>query len=130
MTKKIDITGKRFGKLVVIEEAGRTVGKQVLWLCRCDCGKEPIVRGVCLRNGHTTSCGCKITEATIRRNYKHGESNSSRLYSIWQGIKARTNVNASENDMHRKYYQDKGVTLCDEWLDYINFKEWALKNGY
>ena len=58
MGKKIDLTGHRFGKLVVICECGRSKNGKVLWKCRCDCGNECIVNGEYLRNGDTKSCGC------------------------------------------------------------------------
>lgn len=122
--------GQKIGKLLVIEEAGRTQDKSILWRCKCDCGNEVIVRGACLRSGHTTSCGCKLRETTIRRNFRHGESKTSRLYSIWCGIKRRTVSEHCQNDHHWKYYAGKGVTICDEWLDYQKFKSWSIANGY
>lgn len=53
-----DITGQRFGRLVVLNRAQSKRGTEAWWLCRCDCGNEPIVRGVTLRRGKTVSCGC------------------------------------------------------------------------
>ena len=58
MGKKIDLTGRRFGRLVVICECGRSKHGRVLWKCRCDCGNECIVNGGYLTNGDTKSCGC------------------------------------------------------------------------
>lgn len=61
--KKIDLTSQIFGKLTVIKEAEPFVqpsGKKVTqWLCQCECGNNVVVRTGNLRNGHTTSCGCK-----------------------------------------------------------------------
>lgn len=54
---RIDLTGQRFGKLVAVEPA-ENVGGKTTWLCRCDCGKERIVKTKFLRNGKTRSCGC------------------------------------------------------------------------
>ena len=54
----IDMIGKRFGKLLVLSEAGRDKHRNILWLCRCDCGKEKIISGSSLRSGLTKSCGC------------------------------------------------------------------------
>lgn len=54
----IDMSGKRFGRLVVLERAENTSGGQARWLCRCDCGNTTTVMGKLLRNGHTKSCGC------------------------------------------------------------------------
>jgi hypothetical protein len=53
-----DITGQRFGRLTVLEEAGRTKSGNARWLCRCDCGKEATVIGANLRGGTSQSCGC------------------------------------------------------------------------
>lgn len=57
--KKIDITGKRCGRLVVLKCVGveRPSGEAV-WLCQCDCGKRSKHRGYNLRTGRTKSCGC------------------------------------------------------------------------
>ena len=64
-TKLIDLTGKRFGRLIVIKRS-LSGKKQPLWLCKCDCGKERIIQGNHLRNGIITSCGClKIEKQTL-----------------------------------------------------------------
>ena len=52
-----DLTGQRFGRLVVVEQKGRRWSK-VIWLCDCDCGKQISTLGVYLTNGDTKSCGC------------------------------------------------------------------------
>ena len=67
--KKIDLTGHRFGRLVVICEAGRAKNRQVLWKCRCDCGNGCVVSGNNLRRGHTNSCGCLIIKHDLIRKY-------------------------------------------------------------
>ena len=54
----IDLTGLRFGKLTVLSRAENEQGGQVRWLCQCDCGAQKAVRGVFLRNGRVSSCGC------------------------------------------------------------------------
>lgn len=62
MGKVIDITGQRFGKLVVIQRADdhyEPSGKRVIrWKCQCDCGEISVVSGSQLRKGRTKSCGC------------------------------------------------------------------------
>ena len=57
MPKFIDLTNQRFGKLMVISKENN-IGEQTAWRCLCDCGNEVIVRGACLKNGSTKSCGC------------------------------------------------------------------------
>lgn len=58
MSKKIDLTNQRFGRLVVLKEDGRDASNKILWLCQCDCGNIKKVRGNDLRSGKTISCGC------------------------------------------------------------------------
>ena len=58
-----DITGQRFGRLVAIKPIEeRYKDGSVLWLCKCDCGKETVVNGAFLRKGFTKSCGCLFDE--------------------------------------------------------------------
>jgi len=118
MGKFIDLTGKKFGKLLVISQSSRAKNNSIRWLCKCDCGKEVIVQGGHLRSGHTTSCGCLQT--------KHNMTNT-RLYGIWNGMINRcTNKNKSSY----KYYGERGITFCPEWREFVNFYNWAIKNGY
>ena len=62
MGRRIDLTGKKFGRLTVIEQAESYVEpsgrKQIMYRCKCECGNECVVRGANLSNGHTKSCGC------------------------------------------------------------------------
>lgn len=55
----VDETGNRYGMLTVIERSGINRSGSVLWLCRCDCGKEIIIRSSYLRTGVTKHCGCQ-----------------------------------------------------------------------
>lgn len=55
--KKLDLTGQRFGQLTVLGPADN-MGKRTAWLCRCDCGKECVVKTQRLRAGRAVSCGC------------------------------------------------------------------------
>jgi hypothetical protein len=66
---KVPMQGRRFGRLVVKEEAGRTRNGTVRWTCRCDCGNEVVVAGHSLRRREgTRSCGCLAREVTADRN--------------------------------------------------------------
>ena len=55
--KLIDLTGKKFGRLTVVEQHDRK-GKHIRWTCKCDCGNIVHVMGQHLRSGRTKSCGC------------------------------------------------------------------------
>ena len=66
MGKFIDLTGQRFGRLVVIKRAENN-GKRTMWLCKCDCGNETIVDGGNLVKKNTISCGCRKKEIGAER---------------------------------------------------------------
>ena len=126
-----DLTGKRFGKLTVIEHAGEHIApcgtKRQLWRCVCDCGAEKVVQSNNLKNGTTVSCGCHRLDKIIKHNTVHGGSHD-RLYEIWKSMKRRCN---SHNDKHYSTYGGRGIRVCREWADsYQSFKDWAYENGY
>lgn len=59
MGKFEDLSGKRYGKLVVLNlDENQEKGKDKRWICRCDCGKIKTVTSYSLKSGRTTSCGC------------------------------------------------------------------------
>lgn len=119
----VDITGERYGRLVVIERSGAMNG-HVAWKCQCDCGKEHIARSGDLRQGRQISCGCIKKEGLHKT---HGKS-SSRLYRIWQNMKSRCTNDGIEA---YKDYGGRGITICDEWKnDFQAFHDWAMANGY
>ena len=125
--KKLSLIGERFGKLTVICEQGKTKSQNILWKCKCDCGKEVVVNGSYLRNGHSKSCGCLAKEKTIARSTVHGNY-KSRLYRIWHGMKNRCYYSKNNNF---KNYGARGITVCEEWKnDFQAFYEWAMANGY
>ena len=72
-TKKLDLTGQRFGKLTVLRPAERR-GNRTAWLCRCACGRETVVITGRLRSGHTRSCGCIKVGGLPQPTYIDGTS--------------------------------------------------------
>jgi hypothetical protein len=58
VSRIIDITGQKFGKLTALRYEGKTASYDPLWLCKCDCGNEVTVRFSSLKSGGTRSCGC------------------------------------------------------------------------
>ena len=118
MGKKRDLTGFRSGRLVAICEAGKNKHGKILWKCKCDCGKEITTIGSDLYRGHTTSCGCSRSTHKMRDH---------RLYSIWSSMKNRCSC---KNNTQYEYYGGIGISVCDEWMKFEPFFDWAMNNGY
>lgn len=57
--KALDLTNKRFGKLVALQRAPKRNDKYTRWICQCDCGNICEVRTDYLTSQHTISCGCE-----------------------------------------------------------------------
>lgn len=124
MSKLIDISGKKFNNLLVVERYYNGKPGKSYWKCLCDCGNETIVSGSNLRNGSVKSCGCLKYSS---KNKTHGMSKSS-LYNIWNGMKFRC---TNKNSGSYKNYGQRGISVCEEWFNNPqSFIEWALKNGY
>jgi hypothetical protein len=109
--KKIDLMGRRFGRLVVIAEADSerapsgSLVRMVRVRCDC-CGTERVVRVTHLRNGHTSGCG-----------KKHGNARGGKQtveYMSWVSMKQRC-----LNPAARQYknYGARGITVCNRWLE-------------
>ena len=109
--KLVDRTGQLFGKLTVVEQAGRDKLKKVLWRCKCECGNETVVVSGSLVTGNTTSCGCD------KGNYKHGGTGKG-SYNTWRAMIRRCTI-PTDKDYPR--YGGRGVSVCPAWLDYRNF---------
>lgn len=119
MTALVDMTKKKTGLLTFINMAGRTRSGKVLWLVRCDCGKEKIVNGTDVRIGRTRSCGC------LKKD--HGEatrSGKSKEYRAWSAAKDRC---FNPHDARWKYYGARGITMCREWVE--NFENFLRDMG-
>lgn len=123
---KNDLRNKQFGRLRVISDIGRTKDRHILWHCICECGNYVDVSSRDLQTGHTRSCGCLQKDRMSEVKLIHGDRDS-RLYSVWKTMKKRCE---NPNCKSYKWYGAKGISVCAEWHDYSQFKEWALSNGY
>lgn len=115
MRHPIDITGKTFGRWVVISRDGSTERGRALWKCRCSCGTIRSVESRQLLNGISGSCGCLQRELIAARNTVHGNhprNNPSREYNSWTAMKKRC-----ENPSHVAYanYGGRGIKVCERW---------------
>lgn len=128
MSRLIDLTGQRFGRLTVIKKApsnGKTTNAR--WICKCDCGNEVTVLSTVLRKGQSKSCGCFRADYWRERKTTHGKS-QTRLARIWYNVKERC---FCETVPSYANYGARGITMCDEWKnDFQKFYDWAMANGY
>lgn len=108
---KIDMSGKRIGRLTVLRS---TPGK---WLCRCDCGIEKEITGAHLRSGRVNSCGCLHQELRKQLSTKHGFKHSD-VYAVWENMRQRC-YNKNRKDW--KNYGGRGIIVCQEWHSIENF---------
>jgi hypothetical protein len=117
---RIDITGQRFGKLVVLDYSHTNEHRKAVWRCICNCGNETSPTGPKLRSGCTTSCGCygKIAgrEHLVKQqleNYKHGAIGTL-TYASWNAAKDRC---FNQNYHNFAGYAGRGITMCDRWRE-------------
>ncbi|MCK5127690.1 MAG: hypothetical protein KAR42_15640 [candidate division Zixibacteria bacterium] len=108
----IDITGKRFGRLVAIKRAG-SINKKARWECRCGCGNTIYVDSTRLKNGNTKSCGCIATETLLDRLTTHGMS-GTKEYNTWLNLRRRC---TEEDNVQYKNYGGRGIKVCGRWMN-------------
>lgn len=126
-TQKIDLTGRRFGRWTVLEQAEPGKGYTTRWLCECDCGTIRTVDGQLLRNGRSRSCGCIVEERRIQAPNSR-MNQTERLRTIYISIRS-----ACENPKDPKYpkFGERGIRVCQEWVDsFETFRTWSEENGY
>lgn len=123
MTAAFDITEFRYGRLVAKEFIEKR-GIHQYWRFLCDCGQEKIIRRNAVATGNTSSCGCFDKKRPWNaKHYCSGE----RLYDLWIGMMRRCYKQSADCFKH---YGARGISVCAEWHDHLEFKAWAHANGY
>lgn len=120
--KRVDLTGQRFSRLIVIEKSGHREGRrQVMWLCQCDCGKTKRIASTYLLSGKSRSCGCIRVERirSLRPKTLGGLCAANRrAYGIWKKMIARCEDPSSASF---KYYGGRGISVCNDWHEFSAF---------
>lgn len=118
-TNFIDLTGTKFGRLLVIRRAKNRNKESTCWLCVCDCGEERIVYSQSLRSGYTKSCGCLQRDVARGHRFglRHGMHGTSE-YRSWRSMKMRCLLPTYRQYQH---YGGRGIAVCDSWMKFENF---------
>lgn len=109
MPRRMDLLGQTFGRLTVVASAGSNTRGAALWHCRCACGGSTVTATGSLRDGNTTSCGCKGPET--RRTHAMSKTPE---YVAWVQARQRCR-NPKWPAFHR--YGGRGITVCERWRD-------------
>ena len=108
MPPLLDLSGQKFGRLLVIRPTVNRVNGRVIFECQCDCGELAFATGSNLQNGRHRSCGC----SKVERFYRHGLSRHP-LASTWYGLVSRC---SDQNHPQWSDYGGRGITVCPEWV--------------
>ena len=114
-----DLTGQKFGMMTVLQRMTNNPYGVPLYLCRCDCGTEKIVRGDYLRKFHKPSCGCINRAIRSKSRRTHGFEYHP-LTPIWRAMMSRCE---NPNNKDYKHYGGRGITVCERWHKLENFIE-------
>jgi len=122
--------GERFGSRIItgfLKPRDSDGHLRCRW--KCDCGNKGTAGLKAFR--HASKCPrCRARNQKGRPTHGHSRENGGRtsLYNIWAGMMQRTRSPTSFR--HRKWYFDKGITVCDEWQSFEGFLAWASTSGY
>lgn len=111
------IINQRFGRLVVLVRLDTDDRRDRRWVCKCDCGKEALVRRGHLTGNLTKSCGCLRRETSQGLNRRHGLTRTS-TYRAWAHMRGRC---YDRRDAYFKDYGARGIGVCERWNRFENF---------
>lgn len=120
-----DLSGYENDDIIVLSFCEKTDKNAYYWNCKCKhCGKIIRREAMNIKRGLAT-CKCKHYDRVSIARSKHGRD--TEIYSKWCGMKTRC---FNKNDLHYKDYGGRGITICQEWLDFDKFYDWSLCNGW
>jgi len=112
-----DLTGQRFGWLIVVSRAENSKAGKARWNCICDCGETTTANGQSLRDGHTKSCGCLQRKTIGDAHLTHGMCGTP-IHGIWKAMRQRC-MNPSNHGYRN--YGGRGISICERWNKFENF---------
>jgi 5-methylcytosine-specific restriction endonuclease McrA len=129
MPIKIDITGQRFNRWVVLYKNGRAKNRETLWHCKCDCGKESDVGSYQLVKGKSKSCGCLSNEIKGRRAKPYGEASFNKVYTgyIHSAKRREYDFNLTEKQFMKLTQQN--CYYCGKKPERISLGKLGIKAG-
>lgn len=109
-----NLSGQTFGRLTVLQFAGKRSSGMHIYLCQCSCGNQKTINRCALTTEGTRSCGCLHRDANAHneRAKKHGGKGTAE-YRAWQAMKRRCDNLKSRN---YRLYGGRGIRVCDRWL--------------
>lgn len=118
MARLIDLKGKTFGDLLVLERDLSFIGG-VRWICLCSCGKTKSILAGHLASQKIKSCGCLNSRLARDRATSHGLCKSL-TYGTWRGMKERC-LRSGRSDSNS--YFEKGIGIDEKWMSFDGFYE-------
>lgn len=102
--RRLQLTGRRFGRLRVVGRASPVGSQPVYWRCVCTCGAEKDVAADSLVRGNTLSCGCLRRQMTTVRFTEHGQARHGNRTPTYESyMAARTRCNDPKHSDYRLY---------------------------
>lgn len=115
--RALDLSGHRFGRLVVYRRITGARSGRVTWECACDCGATANATTGDLRSGNTASCGCLRREVAAARVRTHGMTETP-AYRAWTNMIIRTSRTSGPS---WRTYGARGIGVCERWRTFEAF---------
>lgn len=116
MSRREDLTGRKFGNLTAVKFVERRAGKTV-WQWLCDCGRTKEAWASHVKEGRVKSCGCANLVARRSKPDWHGMTGSPE-HRTWTNMHTRCG-NPNSDDFAN--YGGRGIKVCDSWADFKKF---------
>jgi hypothetical protein len=120
----VDITGKKFGRLLVTRRGPNSSRRAAQWWCVCECGKEVLRRGDKLWTNKSPSCGCERWRKHGETKGPRGSRSRTKEYRAWWAMIARCTYPSQTN---YTLYGGRGITVCPEWR--VSFESFLADVG-